>query len=242
MKKYDYDNLASDEHVFHMWEPLDFEIDDEYKYIKNDFLFKFVSKIVLFIIRPILVFLNKVLFGYKIVNKDKIVSKMGVVSISNHIHPMDCTMIGLIYFPYNVYYPTIERNFKMPFIRHLIRILGAFPIPSDKDKKKEFFCEVNMALKSNEHVHMYPEGSMWPYYTGIREFKYGAFKMAVDADSFVQPIRFVFEESKGLVRLFRKMNISAVILDPLYPNKELNYYDRIEDLRNRTYKAMKEVL
>lgn len=95
------------------------------------------------------------------------------------------------------------------------------------------------AFKGKFILHMYPEAVMWPYYEKIREFKYGAFTIVVDSYVGVQPIRFVFTKSSGIYKIYkRKKCICAVVLDPLYPNIELEYRDRIEDLRNRTYEVM----
>ncbi len=229
---YDYDNLKSDEHVFHMWEPLDFNIKNNYKYIIDNPVFNIFKTLILMPIGFILFIVNKIAFGYKIINKEKLTNG-GCISVSNHIHPMDCTMIGLIYYPKSIYYPTIQSNFKIPIIRHLIRLLGAIPIP---DKKDNFYKSINKALNENKTIHMYPEGSMWPYYEQIREFKYGAFKMAVDANKCIQPIRFDFTKPTFYKR---KKCIHAVILKPIKPDNNLEYKERIADLRNRTYEALK---
>ena len=114
-----------------MWEVMNFNITDKYKFIKRNFIFNLISNIIFIPVGILLYIINKVLFGFEVIDKRKIIKDSGFVSVSNHIHPMDCTMIGLIYYPKRVYYPTIERNFKIPFIRHLIRLLYAFPIPQN---------------------------------------------------------------------------------------------------------------
>lgn len=236
MKQYDFKNLKEDEHVLKLWEPLKFEIKDDYQYITKSFIFNLFSKIILIIIGIILSVFNKIFYGYKIIGKENLVKKTGVVSVSNHIHIMDATFIGLIYYPRSVYYPTIESNFKIPFIRHFIRLLHAFPIPLDKAKKEKFYEQINEALKNNKVLQMYPEGSLWPYYEEIRTFKYGAFKMAVEASCPVQPTRFTFVEPYGIYKLYkRKKCIQAEIMKPLYSNLDLSKEKQIEDLRNRAY-------
>ena len=88
---------------------------------------------------------------------------------------------------------------------------------------------------------MYPEGSLWPYYKAVRHFKYGAFKMAVDANVCIQPTKFVFNKPKGVYKLYKRKDcIHAYVLDPIYPNNNLEYEERIEDLKERTYEAMKK--
>lgn len=241
MKKYDYTNLKGDEQVTHNWEPLSFEIKNNYNYVLNNPLFKLISNILSLPIFIILYIIDKIFLGFCVINKDKIVKDKGFVSISNHIHYLDCTLIGLIYYPNRVHYPTIEENFKIPFVRKLIRLLYAMPIPKDRIKKDRFYSQINKALKDKFILHMYPEAAMWPYYDKIRDFKYGAFKIAVDANVCVQPIKFVFTKSNALYRLYKKKKrICAVVLDPLYPNMKLEYRDRIKDLRDRTYESMKK--
>lgn len=241
MKKYDYSNLKGDEQVTHNWAPLSFEIKDNYNYVLNNPLFKLISNILSLPIFIILYIIDKIFLGFCIINKDKIVEDKGFVSISNHIHYLDCTLIGLIYYPSRVHYPTIEENFKIPFVRKLIRLLYAMPIPKERTKKDRFYSQINKAFNNKFILHMYPEAAMWPYYEGIRDFKYGAFKIAVDANVCVQPIKFVFTKSDGVYKLYkRKKRICAVVLDPLYPNMELEYRDRIKDLRDRAYESMKK--
>lgn len=241
MKKYDYTNLKGDEQVTHNWAPLSFEIKNNYNYVLNNPLFKLISNILSLPIFIILYIIDKIFLGFCVINKDKIVKDKGFVSISNHIHYLDCTLIGLIYYPNRVHYPTIEENFKIPFVRKLIRLLYAMPIPKDRIKKDRFYLQINKALKDKFILHMYPEAAMWPYYEKIRDFKYGAFKIAVDANVCVQPIKFVFTKSNALYRLYKKKKrICAVVLDPLYPNMKLEYRDRIKDLRDRTYESMKK--
>lgn len=243
MKKYDYSKLKGDEQVTHNWAPLNFKIKDDYKFIIDNPLFKLISNVLSLPIFIILYIIDKIFLGFSVINKDKIVKDKGFVSISNHIHYLDCTLIGLIYYPSRVHYPTIEENFKIPFVRKLIRLLYAMPIPKERSLKDKFYSQINNAFKEKFILHMYPEAAMWPYYEGIRDFKYGAFKIAVDANVCVQPVRFVFTKSNGIYKLYkRKKRICAVVLDPLYPNMELEYRDRIKDLRDRAYESMsKEV-
>ena len=240
MKKYNYEILTGDEHIYHLWEPLHFEIKDNYKYITTSFIFNLFSTLALIPIGLILFVFNRIFFWYKVKGRDKLVKNTGFVSVSNHIHPMDCTFIGLIYYPKSVYYPTVDTNFKIPVIRHLIRLLHAFPIPKEKEKKKDFYEQIDSALKHKKILQMYPEGSLWPYYDKVRNFKYGAFKIAASANVPIQPIRFTFVKPYGIYRLYKKKDcIEATILDPIYPNLDLDLTRRIEDLRERAYISIK---
>ena len=237
MKEIEYEelDLKGDEQVFHMWEPLKFEIKDDYKYIIDNKILNCFSDLLFIIITPILWILNRVLFGFDVEGVDNLRKVSGgKVTISNHVHPMDCTMNGLINFPERTYFPTLATNFKIPFIRHLIRILYAVPIPKKQAQKEKFFEQINKALLDGKTIHMYPEAALWPYYEKIRPFKKGAFKMAVEANCPIVPILYKFEEPDGIFALYkRKKCIHAKVLEPVYPNLDLSKNEIAEDLQKR---------
>ena len=148
MKKYNYEEYEEDEHMVSNWEPIPFSIKDNYDYMCNNLILIIISNLLIFPIAIILIILDKILFGFKIFNSEKINHDEGFVSISNHIHYLDCSMIGLLYFPRRVHYPTLETNFKIPFIRHLIKLLYAMPIPNNSKQKKEFYKSINSISSS----------------------------------------------------------------------------------------------
>lgn len=238
-----YDEIEEDSHIFHMWEPLKFEIKDNYNFIQNNLIFKLFSNLLFLVIAPILFILNKILFGFSVEGRENLESiDDGKITISNHIHPMDCTMNGLINFPLRTYYPTLASNFKIPIIRHIIRILYAIPIPKEISKKRKFEEELENALKKGKTVHMYPEGSLWPYYEKLRNFKNGAFKLAVNTNKPIVPIVYVFKQPEGIYKLYkRKKSIHAIILKPIYPDNNLNKKERVEKLKNEAYNNMQYV-
>ena len=59
-------------------------------------------------------FIAKIFLGFKITGKENLIKNRGVVTVSNHIHYIDCVLIGLITFPRKTYFPTLEENFKIP--------------------------------------------------------------------------------------------------------------------------------
>ena len=231
VKELSNEELEDDTQIFHMWEPFNFKIKDNYKYICHNWVFNMISSFLTLVIYPILYVFNKVFLGFKIENKEKLKEiKGGKVTISNHIHPLDCTMNGIINFPNRVYFPTLSSNFKIPVVRHLIRILYAIPIE-----------EINKALKNEKTIHMYPEGALWPYYEKIRKFKNGAFKIAAKAEVPIVPILYVLKEPKGIYKLYKKKKcIHAVILDPIYPNKDIDMWKRAEEMKERAHKIMND--
>ena len=51
-----------------------------------------------------------------------------------------------------MYFTTNEDNLKIPFIRHLIKVLNAIPIPKKKGNLKRFSREINNLLNQNKIV------------------------------------------------------------------------------------------
>jgi len=242
---YNYDNIENsnvpdDAHLLHLWEPLEFEIDEDYKFINNGFLFSIFSNLLYLIAYPILTIFNKLVFGFKVVGKENYKKVKGSkITVSNHVHAMDCTMIGTMTIPCKTYFTSLASNFKIPIVNTLIRLLNTIPIPTEISKKQDFKNAINTLLKDGKSIHFYPEGSLWPYYTKIRKFKRGAFHFAVDNNVPIVPCVFKFYEPTSLLKYFKKKPcISLNILEPIYPNTTLKNSDAVYELESRVREAM----
>ena len=241
MNKYNFENINEDEHVVPSLGVLPIKISDNYNFISKNLLLDFITDILMIPIALILYLVAKIFLGFKVTDRENLIKNRGVVTISNHIHYIDCTLIGLITYPRKTYFPTLEENFKIPVIRHLVKFLHGIPIPKSKKGKDKFYSDVIKELDNNVVLHMYPEGSLWPYYEDVRSFKYGAFKIAVLANVPIVPIKFEFEEPSGIYKIYkRKKCIHAKILPAIYPNEKLETRERISDLKEQSERIMKE--
>lgn len=118
MNKYNFENINEDEHVVPSLGVLPIKISDNYNFISKNLLLDFITDILMIPIALILYLVAKIFLGFKVTDKENLIKNRGVVTISNHIHYIDCTLIGLITYPRKTYFPTLEENFKIPFIRH----------------------------------------------------------------------------------------------------------------------------
>jgi len=165
--------------------------------------------------------------------------KAGAITVSNHIHNIDSTMIAVALTPKRMIFTSIEGNFKLPVVRWLIKWVGVVPIPTSTHALRGFFDNTIQQLKEGGKVHFYPEGSLWQYYTGLRPFKKGAFHMAVDAGVPVVPVVLVQRASTGLRRIIRRKSLfSVVICPPVYADATLSEAKQIDDMRDRTHQIM----
>ena len=237
-----YENLQEDEHVLHMWAPLSLEIDEQYEYVKNGWGFELFSNALYLIAIPILFVLNKIVFGFEVEGRENIEKvEGGKITVSNHVHPMDCTMNALINLPEKTYFPTLKANFEIPVVRHLIRLLNAVPIPNEMSNKKEFLKTMQGLLKEGKTIHLYPEVSLWPYYEKVRKFKKGAFILAIENNVPIVPIVYLFEKPQGIYEIFKsKPVIKAKVLEPIYPDHSLEKKEAIEKLKDQVHGAMED--
>lgn len=232
------------EHVIHLWEPLHFKITENYRYININPLFLFFSDLLYMIAFPILWIINSLASNLKIYGRENLRKiEGGKITISNHVHVMDCTMVGLANLPSKTYFLSLKSNFNIPIVNGIIRLLNAIPIPDDIENKKNFINAIDNLLKDGKTLHVYPEASLWPYYKDLRDFKSGAFRFAVENNMPIVPMVFKFREPTGFFKyLKRKPAISLYILEPIYPDKNLSTELASEKLKELTHTLMDETL
>lgn len=237
---------SEDEHVLHMWEPMKYTVRRGYNYRRagffgtlGNFLIRLFAQIIL---RPF----NYIAFGMRIRGRENLraLGRSGAVLTCNHVHPMDCTFIDIAATGRRIYYVTLETNFKIPFVRLLIRGLGGVPLPSNPANMADMFSQMEIALHRGALVTMYPEGVLHPYYEGLRRFKNGAFKLAADAGCPILPCAITYRAPRGLFKLYKKRRpcMTVNILPPIYPDADSKSAAQTARLRELTVAATAEAL
>jgi 1-acyl-sn-glycerol-3-phosphate acyltransferase len=237
-------NDGSDERVFYMWEPLQFSVEKGYDYLGDGPVKRTAAFVLHTVAVIILTAYNRLAFGYKITGRKnlRLVKGRGAVTVCNHVHPMDCTMIDMALLGHRVYYPTIAANFKIPVIRHVIRTLGAVPIAGGS-RLAELFGAMDTAIKRGDYVQLYPESVMRPYKQGLGRFQDGAFYLAVRACAPVVPMVLTYHRPRGLYRLYKKKPcIHVNILPPVEPPCEGTRREKINRLRDTCEQIMRDAI
>lgn len=232
-----------DTHILKMWTPLKLEIDEGYNFVEKSMIHRFFSKLLYIIALPILCIYNKMFFGLKIIGKENLSKTSGgKIIVTNHIHPMDCTFVALAIAPSKLYFTTLKSNFEIPIIANIIKLLNAIPIPEKINAKKKFVESIDELLKKGEMVQFYPEGSMWPYYRKLRNFKKGAFEFAVKNDAEVIPMVYTYRQAKGIRKITNKKPLITLnILPPVKPRKDLEKTASIQSLKEDIYNSMNNI-
>ena len=234
------------EDIIHMYEPLELNINEEYQYIKEGKVFSFFSNLLYYgLAFPVLTILDKIIYDLKIEGKENIKNlKTGAISVSNHVLILDCTMIGLAFGLRKIYFTTRKGSFEIPFVRKLIKLLRAIPIPTKMSNKECFVKQLDEALQKGKIIHFYPEKALWPYCEKIRNFKSGAFDFAIRNNIPVIPIVIKFRNPKGIRKMLKKKkDVTIKILEPItYRNPYENKKDGIAKLKEQVNKAMEAQL
>ena len=213
-------------------------IDENYKYIHKNPLWNFASLIlqnILFV--PLKVLHPKIKFRIKYIGKEKITKykKTSYFIYANHTQ-----IFGDTHIPSNPIYP--KRNFfivnseniSMKGLGTIVELLGAIPVPDNKEAMKNFLEAIEYHLSKGHAITIYPEAHIWPYYTKIRPFKSVSFRYPVEYDKPVFCMTNTYQK-----RGKNKVKITTYIDGPFFANKTLKTAkEQKEDLRNRIYNCM----
>ena len=126
------------------------------------------------ILRPIAVFLLKIIYRINVVNKDNIPTSGPIIFVGNHKHNYDAVSLM------SSTKRTIHFLAKKELIdKHgwLFSKLGIIPVDR-KVKNKEAINEAVELLNNNEVIGIFPEGTFNKTEYVIMPFKYGAVKIA----------------------------------------------------------------
>ncbi|MCL2540600.1 MAG: glycosyltransferase [Firmicutes bacterium] len=190
------------------------------------------------IMLPVLYIANRLALGLKIKGRKNLeLLKGGAVTVSNHVHVLDSSMAAIALWPKKALFTTL------PTTGRVTKMLGGVPVPTTPSESSVFYYELSKRVASKKVVHFYPEGSLSEYSSDLREFKRGAFHLAVLSNAPVLPLLICYREPKGIFKLYKKKRpcITIKIGKPVYPNTKLLQKDSLEDLQVRVTKAMTEM-
>ena len=147
------------------------------------------------VLRVIVVFLLKVIYGIKIVNKNNIPKEGPIILVGNHKHNYD--FISLISCTKRVVHFLGKRE----LVDNHSWLFKRLPIiPVDRStKNKEAIDEAKKVLNNGEVVGIFPEGTFNKTEYVVMPFKYGAVKIASETDASIVPFAI-----SGEYKIFRR--------------------------------------
>ena len=173
----------------------------------------------------------------------------GALITCNHFNAFDSFAIQLAYEaadqPKRTFYRVIrEGNYtNFPgFYGFLMRHCNTLPLSSNLETMKKFFDATITLLKEGNFVLVYPEQSMWWNYRKPKPLKRGAYVFACKADVPVLPCFITMKDSEVLDDTgFPIQEYTIHIPEPIYPDHNLAYRERVEDLMQRNSDIWREI-
>ncbi len=233
-----YDDELNDEFSEAKIEPR--KIDENYKYEHTNIIWNITAWLIQNVLSvPIKVFYAKMKFGIKYIGKEKVkpYKKQGYFVYGNHTQSFADTFITTnAIFPKRNYFIVNPENVSMKILGNSIQMLGAIPIPTEKNGMKNFLSSINKKIEKGYSITIFPEAHIWPYYTKIRPFKSTSFRYPVEMNVPTFCITNTYHK-KGK----NKVKIVTYIDGPFFPDENLtSIKEKKENLRNKVYEKMAE--
>ena len=182
------------------------------------------------ILRPIAVFLLKVIYRIEIINKENIPNDGPFIFVGNHKHNYD--FISLI----SGTKRTVHFLAKKELIdKHgwLFSRLGIIPVDRSTKNKEAIKSAIEL-LKNDEVIGIFPEGTFNKTEYVIKPFKYGAVKISSEVNCPIVPFAIV-----GEYKRFRK-GLKIIYGKPYYVKDKQDLTKENVKLMNKVIDLMKE--
>ena len=190
---------------------------------------------------PIKFLYAKIKFKIKYVGKEKLkpYKKQGYFIYGNHTQIFADTFItSNTNYPKKNFFIVNPENVSMKFLGNVVEMLGAIPIPSNKEAMKNFLEVIEKRIKDGNSVTIFPEAHIWPYYTKIRPFKTVSFKYPVQLNV---PTFSVINTYQSYGKNNDKVRIVTYVDGPFFPDDECKTMkEKQQNLRDKVYKKMVE--
>ncbi|MBO5478937.1 MAG: 1-acyl-sn-glycerol-3-phosphate acyltransferase [Clostridia bacterium] len=217
------------------------KIDENYQYIHKNPFWNICSFILQNVISmPIKVLYAKIKFKIQYIGREKLKSykNEGYFIYANHTQIFADTFIPSVgNYPKRNFFIVNPENVSMKYLQTIVEMLGAIPVPSNKEAMKHFLEAIETRIKHKSSITIYPEAHIWPYYTKIRPFKDVSFKYPVQLE---KPVFCMTNTYQSYGKNKDKIKIVTYIDGPFFTDKSLNKKEQQKDLRDKVYNCMVE--
>lgn len=218
-------------------------VDKMYRYESRNPFFRFFSFVLYYLIAvPVLWIICKIAHGVRVEDRKNLRSvKGGCVIYSNHVNTLDCAFSFVCAAaPRRCYIVCNPDAVHMPVVRHIVKMLGALPVPADLAAFKNFTKAVDGKIKKGRTLVVMPEAHIWPYYTGIRSFPSTSFSYAAKNNVPAVPVCVVYRKPKGLFKNYLCPRVTLKVGKPVYPEANVSVKANASAMRDKVYEFMTE--
>lgn len=210
---------------------------ERYVYASKNPFFRFFSFFIYRIVaRPFVWLYVKIRFRHRFVGKKAIKKqKGGFFLYGNHTaFAADAFIPNLLTVRRRNYILTGEAASSLSPILPLMKALGNIPLSSDPAHRVAMLRCVRRRIDEGNSVTVYPEGHIWPYYTGIRPYPSDSFYFAAVTGAPVFALTNCYKRR----RFGKTPRIVSFIDGPFYPDPTLSRGENARVLRDAVYEAM----
>ena len=212
---------------------------DDFEYIHKNILWNTCSFVIYRMIAQPLVFVFvKVAHRQRFKNRKvlKTARKTGAFIYANHTNMLlDAFVPNIVKLRKRGYILVGPDTTSIPGLKNIVEMVGAIPLGQTLSENKEMLECINHRIAKNKgFITIYPEAHIWPYYTGIRDFKAGSFSYPCYTDTPVFAMTNCYQ--KKLIGKHPK--VVTFVDGPFYPDKNLPLKERKEKLRKQCYDTM----
>ena len=212
---------------------------DDFEYIHKNILWNTCSFVIYRMIAQPLVFVFvKVAHRQRFKNRKvlKTARKTGAFIYANHTNMLlDAFVPNIVKLRKRGYILVGPDTTSIPGLKNIVEMVGAIPLGQTLSENKEMLECINHRIANNKgFITIYPEAHIWPYYTGIRDFKAGSFSYPCYTDTPVFAMTNCYQ--KKLIGKHPK--VVTFVDGPFYPDKNLPMKERKEKLRRQCYDTM----
>ncbi len=162
--------------------------------------------------------------------------KQGYFIYGNHTQAFADTFIpSVAMYPKRNFLLVNAANVSMKGLGHFVEMLGAMPLPDNKNAMKNFLEAIKLRIQKGYAVTIYPEAHIWPYYTKIRPFKEVSFDYPVKLKT---PVFCFTNTYQKYGKKQNKVQIVTYIDGPFFADETLSQKQAKQKLRDEVYETM----
>ena len=189
------------------------QVDESFKFIHNNPLWKACSFVLYYLIAWPLVWLyERVILGTRFVNKDAVKKcDEHYFLYGNHTGIIDAYTPNLISMPKRNRIIVAPDTVSIPLIRNIVQMLGAIPLPTKFSGMRKY-CEAIDHYHRTSNITIFPEAHIWPYYTGVRPFTDASFAYPVQLGAPVIAFFVAYTKPTGLFKFLKKADMTVYVV------------------------------
>ncbi len=140
-------------------------------------------------------------------------------------------------YPKRNFFIVNPENISMKGLKHFVEMLGAIPIPGNKEAMRNFLQVIEKRIEKGYAITIYPEAHIWPYYTKIRPFKDVSFAYPIKLKT---PVFCFTNTYQKYGKKQEKVQMITYIDGPFFPDETLGSKEAKQKLRDQVYNTMVE--